>query len=225
VLGGSPEISCRFASPGSFGNKTLVQEFLAASPTSTSPIEYGLKSTWDLMAERISSADRDVQLQSMFNELLIRDFFIAESSLQSALPPGSYTGSCSAIAFDHMTGMLTADCGFPDAAVTSEAEPRGVPLDGGRGPLGHSRSSLGYYLCSPKAEVHNINGILKCSSYNSKPALPGGGWIAQGCSPETWSNGVLTAWCAKDGGVKRSVYNMKDCPRNELYLRYTGLLE
>ena len=221
VLGGNAEIASKFSAPGAFGDKALVQQFLAAAPNSTSPIQYRLQTIWDFMADRTDHTDHDTDLQLIFNELLKRDFF-----LSTDLPHGSYPGSCSDIAFDHMTGILTASCGSTGAQLkTNKKKPlKAHNKRQSKGLLGHARSSLGYYLCSPKTEVTNIDGILKCSGYDSKPSLPGGDWLKT-CSPVTWSNGVLTAWCYKDNDVKKSVYDMKNCPNNQLYLRYTGYLE
>ena len=96
------------------------------------------------------------------------------SSVMHASAGGSWSSTCKLVSFSS-NGLLSVICGLPDNGI----------------------SSINTGLCAPGTAVNNIQNTLTCVTLAS--GVPGGSWF-ETCSPISWSNGVMSAYCGAVSG-------------------------
>ena len=95
-------------------------------------------------------------------------------------PPGPWSETCSKTSYSDVTGILSGICGQESKKTTFE-----------------TYTAVNYTLCTPGADVNNMNGLLQCTLHDSM--VPGGSWI-QTCAAYSFTindQGYnLTAYCS-----------------------------
>jgi hypothetical protein len=106
----------------------------------------------------------------------------------AAVPQGSYTQTCSNIAWDSTNAILTATC-------AARTPPGGIAQALGAGApfTAATANTLAVGYCDPTGDISNVNGHLQCPA---KPGTWGGGGAVpngsyqQSCQNWTVTNGV-----------------------------------